>query len=200
MLRNEDVFEKCIERQSCAYIGEEEVGIRSRLLSRARVAVYPNTSPCLGLSSRWNTPTQGGCKCKDTRGALCHKTWYNLCKKNHWGILAYFKKILYHQTTYKPTQTEVNSIYFSEELEQPFPSYCPLLTPPPLITPCHVDSPLSLPWEKDTFGKLFFLLGDQKLTGPIFRKHISLHQCAWGRQSCTWIIETTVNKTKRGIN
>ena len=98
-------------------------------------------------------------------------------------FLTYFKKIPYHQTTYKPTATGDNSIYFSEE--QPFPFFCPLLTPPPLITPCHVDSPLTLPWEKDTFRKLFFLLGDQKLTGPIFRQHISVHHCAWHRQSCT---------------
>ena len=73
------MFLKNAERDNCAYIGEEEVGIRSRLLSKARVAVYPNTSPRLGLSSRWYTPIQGGCKCKDTRGGICHKTWYNLC-------------------------------------------------------------------------------------------------------------------------
>ena len=46
-------------------------------------------------------------------------------------FLTYFKKIPYHQTTYKPTQSGDNSIYFSEELEQPFPFFCPLLTPPP---------------------------------------------------------------------
>ena len=73
------MFLKNAEGDNCTYIGEQEVGIRSRLLSRARVAVCPNTSPRLRLSSRWYTPIQGGCQCEDTRYATCHKTWYNLC-------------------------------------------------------------------------------------------------------------------------
>ena len=203
MLRNADVFEKCIERQLCIYWWaggwyKKQVALEGKGCCLSKHFPAPRA-----LISLVHTDT-GRMQIKENKMWNMSQNLVQLVYLDQKKPIRYPYSLptlkRYRIIKQLTNQLQLEIILFISPKNSPSLSFVPFSHRPPLITPCHVDSPLTLPWEKDTFRKLFFLLGDQKLTGPIFRQHISVHHCAWHRQSCTWIIETTVNKTKRGIN